>query len=450
MVQTLKFAPFSDFKERGGKMQNRQYLCIDLKSFYASVECVERGLDPMETKLIVADPERCETTVCLAVTPALKKLGVKNRCRVYEIPKHIEYIKATPRMRLYIDYSAEIYAVYLKYVSKDDIYVYSIDEVFIDVTDYLSMYKMTARELGERIRRDVLKTTGIPAACGIGTNLFLAKVALDITAKKSSEFIGELDEESFKQQLWKHTPITDFWRIGKGTAERLAKHNIYTMGKLAKTSPELLKSLFGVDYDILLDHANGIEPTTIAEIKAYKSQSHSLSSGQVLSRDYNFSEGLTIVKEMTDNLCLELFDNALVTKSITMSLVYSGIERAETRGTFRLNNLTDSADALISAAASLYEKIMDRRRTIRKVTIVFNDVVEETFCQYDLFEDTTALLKERKKMEAVSNIKKKFGKNAILRGLDLKKEATMRDRNRQIGGHKGGKGMEEEKKDGKK
>lgn len=431
-------------------MQNRQYLCIDLKSFYASVECVERGLDPMTAKLIVADPERCETTVCLAVTPALKALGVKNRCRVYEIPKHIEYIKAPPRMRLYIDYSAEIYAVYLKYVSKDDIYVYSIDEVFIDVTDYLSMYKMTARELGEKMRRDVLKTTGIPAACGIGTNLFLAKVALDITAKKSSEFIGELDEESFKRDLWNHTPITDFWRIGKGTAERLANHNIYTMGKLAKTSPELLKSLFGVDFDILLDHANGIEPTTIAEIKTYKSQSHSLSSGQVLSRDYNFSEGLTIVKEMTDNLCLELFDNALVTKSITMSLVYSGVERLYTRGTFRLNNLTDSASALISAAASLYERIMDKNLTIRKVTIVFNDVVEDSFSQFDLFEDTAALQKERKKMEAVSSIKKKYGKNAILRGLDLKKEATMRDRNRQIGGHKGGEGMEGEKEDGKK
>ena len=417
---------------------DRQYLCIDFKSFYASVECVERGLDPMSAKLVVADPERCDTTICLAVSPALKALGVKNRCRIYEIPKHIEYIKASPRMRLYIEYSAEIYGIYLKYLSKDDIYVYSIDEAFLDVTDYLSMYKMTARELGERIRRDILATTGIPSAFGVGTNLYLAKIALDITAKHSDEFIGELDEDKFRRELWDHRPLTDFWRIGAGTAKRLEEHGIHTMRDITRASPQLLERLLGIDYEILLDHANGIEPTTIADIKAYKAQSHSLSSGQVLSRDYTFNEGLTIVKEMADNLCLELFDNALVTKSITLSVVYSGMDRRQDRGTQRLAAPTNSASTIIAAAAALFEKVMDKRGVIRKITLVYNDVVEEGFDQYDLFTAQPLKEKERRQMQAVSSIKKRFGKNAILRGLDLKKEATMRDRNRQIGGHKSG------------
>lgn len=417
---------------------DRQYLCIDFKSFYASVECVERGLDPMKTNLVVADPERCETTICLAVSPSMKKLGVKNRCRIFEIPKGIEYIKAVPRMRLYIEYSAEIYGIYLKYLSKDDIYVYSIDEAFLDVTDYLSMYGLTARELGERIRKDILASTGIPAAFGVGTNLYLAKIALDITAKHSPIFVGELDEEKFRRELWDHKPLTDFWRIGAGTAKRLEEHGIYTMRDITRSSPQLLEKLLGIDYEILLDHANGIEPTTIADIKAYKAQSHSLSSGQVLPRDYNFSEGLTIVKEMADNLCLELFDNGLVTRSVTLSVGYSGVERRQDRGTERLDSYTNSAQTLISAAARLFSKVMDKNGIIRRVNIVFNDVIEEGYAQFNLFTDEPSSQKERRQMQAVSSIKKRFGKNAILRGLDLKKEATMRDRNRQIGGHKSG------------
>lgn len=392
----------------------------------------------MKARLVVADPERSEGTVCLAVSPEMKRLGVKNRCRLYEIPKNIDFIQASPRMKLYIEYSAEAYGVYLKYVSKDDIYVYSIDEAFLDVTDYLSMYKMTARELGEKIRQDVLKTTGIPSAFGVGTNLYLAKIALDITAKHSSDFVGELDEEKYKRELWDHTPITDFWRIGAGTAKRLEARGIYTMREIANASAETLKSIFGVDYEIVLDHANGIEPVTIADIKAYKSQSHSLNSGQVLSRDYSFKEAQTIVKEMADNLCLELFDSGLVTRSVTLSIVYSGVERLASRATERLEDYTNSAETLMSASSRLLNKIMDKRGYIRKVNLVFNDVIEEGYAQTSLFSSEPITQKERRKMQAVSSIKKKFGKNAILRGLDLKKEATMRERNSQIGGHKSG------------
>lgn len=419
-------------------MAQRQYICIDLKSFYASVECVERGLDPMTAKLVVADPERSEGTVCLAVSPEMKRLGVKNRCRVFEIPKNIDYIMAPPRMQLYIDYSAEIYGVYLKYIAKEDILVYSIDEVFMDVTDYLWMYKMTARELGEKIRRDVLKTVGVPAAFGVGTNLYLAKIALDITAKHSSEFVGELDEQTYRQTLWDHTPITDFWRIGKGTAARLAEYGIHTMRDITKAPYELLQRLLGVDYEILLDHANGIEPTTIADVKAYESQSHSLSSGQVLMRDYSRAECLTIVKEMADNITLELFDSGLVIHSITLSLTLAGEAREQVRGTSRLSLATNLAEDIIPAAAALYEKICPQGVKIRKVNIVLNDVVPEGFEQLDLFSSTADRQKQRNKMQAVNDIKKRFGKSAILRGLDLKKEATARERNGQIGGHKSG------------
>ena len=419
---------------------DRQYICIDFKSFFASVECVERGLDPMSAKLIVADPERKDTTVCLAVSPALKKLGVKNRCRVYEIPKNIEYIMASPRMRLYIEYSANAYAVYLKYVAKEDIYIYSIDEAFIDVTDYLPLYKMTARELGEKIRQDVLKTIGVPSAFGIGTNLYLAKIALDIEAKKSDEFIGELNQQKYISELWDHKPITDFWRIGAGIAARLEKYGITTMRALANANPEFLKGLFGVDYEIMLDHAWGIEPVTIKDIKSYKNKTHSLSSGQVLSRDYNFNEGLTIVKEMSDALALELFDSALVSRSVTVYVTYSGAEREGMRGSVRLEGYTNSSDKIISACALAYSKAMNKERFIRKINISINDVIPEGFEQQNLFETSDEREKEKNKMQAVSDIKKRFGKNAILRGLDLKSEATARERNRQIGGHKSGEG----------
>ena len=299
-------------------MADRQYLCIDLKSFYASVECVERGLDPMTTNLVVADPERSEKTICLAVSPSLKALGVHNRCRVFEIPKNIKYIMAEPRMQKYIDYAAEIYAIYLKYVSPDDIHVYSIDEVFMDVTKYLVLYQTDAKSLAKRIMDDVLCKIGVRAACGIGTNLYLAKIALDITAKHAEDFIGILDEETYRKTLWDHRPLTDFWRVGPGIAARLESKMLYTMGAVARAPEELLYRMFGIDAELLIDHAWGREPVTIADIKAYRSKTNCLTSGQVLMRDYSFEEGELIVKEMMDQLCLEMADKGVATDSITL------------------------------------------------------------------------------------------------------------------------------------
>ncbi|MBQ2503308.1 MAG: DNA repair protein, partial [Lachnospiraceae bacterium] len=268
-------------------MKKRTYLCIDLKSFYASVECAERGLDPMTTRLVVADPTRTDKTICLAISPAMKALGIHNRCRVFEIPKGIDYIMAPPRMQKYLDYSAEIYGIYLKYISKQDIYVYSVDEAFMDVTEYLKLYGMTAKELGQRIMQDIYDTVHVRATCGIGSNLYLTKIALDITAKHAADFIGELDEESYCKTLWDHKPLTDFWRIGGGIARRLAPYGIYTMGDIARADEDLLYRLFGIDAELLIDHAWGREPVTIADIKNYHTRTKSITSGQVLMCDYN-------------------------------------------------------------------------------------------------------------------------------------------------------------------
>lgn len=309
--------------------EEKQYLCIDLKSFYASVECVDRGLDPMTARLVVADPERSEKTICLAVSPALKKLGVRNRCRVFEIPKQISYITAEPRMQKYIDAAAEIYGIYLRFISPEDIHVYSIDEAFLDVTAYLSLYKTDARGLAGLIMGEILRTTGIPAACGIGTNLYLAKIALDITAKHSPDSIGQLTEQSYRETMWDHTPLTDFWRIGPGICKKLEDRGLYTMGAVARANEEGLYRLFGVDAELLIDHAWGREPVTIADIKAYRSKTACLTSGQVLMRDYAFGEGELIVKEMTDGLCLELADRGEVAGSLTLSVGYAGDARHE-------------------------------------------------------------------------------------------------------------------------
>ena len=275
----------------------RSYICIDLKSFYASVECVERELDPMTTSLVVADPERTDKTICLAVSPALKEQGVRNRCRVFEIPQGISYITAPPRMQLYIDYSANVYRIYLKYFSKEDIHVYSIDEVFIDVTDYVKMYEMTPRELGEAVMEDILRTVGIPSTCGIGTNLYLAKIALDITAKHAEDRIGELDEAMYQRTLWDHRPLTDFWRVGPGIAKELERRGIYTMRGIAMAQEESLYHLFGVDAELLIDHAWGRETVTIADIKAYKAENNCLSSGQVLPCSYSYEKAALIELE---------------------------------------------------------------------------------------------------------------------------------------------------------
>ena len=423
----------------GDVMSQSYYLCIDLKSFYASVECVERGLDPMTTDLVVADPDRTEKTICLAVTPAMKALGVPGRCRVFEIPKHIEYIMAPPRMQLYIDYAAEIYAVYLKFVAKEDIHVYSIDEVFIDLTNYLTMYQMTAKELAVTIMDDVYRQTGIIATCGIGTNLYLAKVALDITAKHVKDHIGELDEESYCKTLWNHKPITDFWRVGHGIATRLQRIGISTMGEVAEADEEMLYKLFGVDAELLIDHAWGRESTLIEDIKNYRSQSNSISSGQVMGCDCDYENGKLIVKEMVDLLCLELVEKGLVTSSITLHIGYNKhFEKPSAHGTARMSVTTSSAKRILSYVVELYERIMDRHTPIRRFSVTFNNVVDEAYTQYDLFTDPEEAERENRIQKAILDIKEKHGKNAILKGMNLQEGATTRERNLQIGGHRSG------------
>ncbi|MBU3876078.1 Y-family DNA polymerase [Faecalicatena sp. AGMB00832] len=419
--------------------QDKVYICIDLKSFYASVECVERGLDPLTTNLVVADPERTEKTICLAVSPSMKELGVSNRCRVFQIPANIEYIKAVPRMQLYIDYSAEIYGIYLKYISKEDIHVYSIDEAFMDVTDYLSMYQMSAKELSTAIMQDIYQETGITATCGIGTNLYLAKIALDITAKHAEDHIGILDEAAYQKTLWDHKPLTDFWRIGKGTAERLRHSGISTMREISLADEALLYKLFGIDAELLIDHAWGRETTTIADIKAYKPKSNSISSGQVLGCDYHFEDAKLVVKEMADLLSLELVDKGLVTDSITLYIGYANrYEAKSSHGTITMTVTTSSAKQIISYTQKLFEKIADRHTPIHRINLAFNNVVDEKYQQYDLFTDPAELEREHKMQKTMLDIKEKFGKNAILKGMNLEEKATAMERNKQIGGHKSG------------
>lgn len=420
-------------------MENRSYICIDLKSFYASVECVERGLDPMTTHLVVADPERTEKTICLAVSVAMKKLGVPGRCRVFEIPKHIDYMMAPPRMQLYIDYSAQIYSIYLKYIAKEDIHVYSIDEAFMDVTDYLAMYQMDARQLGCRIMQDIYETTGLVSACGVGSNLYLAKIALDITAKHAKDRIGELDERTYCETLWDHRPLTDFWRIGRGIASRLQSVGIDTMRGIAQAPEEMLYRLFGIDACLLIDHARGRETVTMPDIKHYKPKENSISSGQVLGCDCDYETGRLIVKEMADMLALELVDKGLVTDGITLHIGYSRrMNKNPAHGTISMTVTTSSAKQIIGYAVNLYEQITDRYTPIHRIQITFLRVVDEAYEQYDLFCDPADLEREHKMQKAMLDIKERFGKNAILKGMNLQKGATARERNRQIGGHKSG------------
>lgn len=415
------------------------YICIDLKSFYASVECVERGLDPMTTNLAVADPDRSQKTICLAISPSMKALGIPNRCRVFQIPKQVDFIMAPPRMQLYIDYSANIYAIYLKYVAKEDIHVYSIDEAFLDVTDYLSMYQMTAKELGERIMKDIYEETGITATCGIGTNLYLAKIALDITAKHTKDHMGFLDEETYQKTLWDYRPLTHFWRVGPGTVKRLERCGIYTMGQLAHADEDMLYKVFGIDAELLIDHAWGRETTTIADIKNYKPKDNCISSGQVLGCGYDYEKGRLIVKEMAELLCLDLVDKGLITESVTLQIWYeNALCLPPSAGTTSTRVATSSARMMVPCVEELYEHIVNKNAPIHKVNMTFNHVVDEAYQQYDLFIDPTELERENKMQKAMLDIKKKFGKNAILKGMNLEEGATTRERNRQIGGHKSG------------
>ncbi|MGL6198151.1 MAG: DNA repair protein [Lachnospiraceae bacterium] len=418
---------------------DRTYICIDLKSFYASVECIERGLDPLTTKLVVADPERSEKTICLAVSPALKALGIPGRCRVFEIPANIDYIMAPPRMQHYINCSAEIYAVYLKYIAKEDIHVYSIDEVFMDVTDYLPMYQMTAKELGIKMMQDVKETTGVTAACGIGTNLYLAKVAMDITAKHAADHIGFLDEMAYQKTLWDHQPLKDFWRIGSGIANRLARIGITSMRQIAGADEAVLYKLLGIDAELLIDHAWGRETTTMADIKAYQPKSNCLLAGQVLMRDYHYEEGKLIVKEMAELLCLEMVDKGLVTDSITLHVGYANrMDKKSAHGTAAMTVTTSSAKRIRGETIKLYERIVDHYTPIHRVNLTFNDVIDERYQQYDLFTDPTAIEREHKLQKAMLEVKERYGKNAILKGMNLQEGATTMERNRQIGGHKSG------------
>ena len=505
--------------------KQKTYIAIDLKSFYASVECKERNRDPLTTNLVVADKSRTEKTICLAVSPSLKSYGIPGRPRLFEVVQkvreannkrrwkapnrtfngssddkaeldanpalEIDYIVAPPRMAYYMEYSTKIYNVYLKYVAPEDIFPYSIDEVFMDVTDYLQTYRMTARELAMTMIQDVLKTTGITATAGIGTNMYLCKIAMDIVAKhiepdKNGVRIAVLDEMSYRRKLWSHRPITDFWRVGNGYAKKLEAHGLYTMGDIARCSigkpnelynEELLYKLFGINAELLIDHAWGYEPCTMEQVKAYKPETNSVSSGQVLHCPYDYDKAKLIVKEMTDQMVLDLVDKGLVTDQLVLTIGYDienlsnpnlknqykseiTIDRygrkvpKHAHGTANLKKKTSSTRLITNAVMDLYDRIVDEHLLVRRITITANKLVDEKsvkqeneYQQLDLFTDYEAqrkkqaeeeekLERERRMQEAMLSIKKKFGKNAVLKGMNLEEGATAKDRNEQIGGHK--------------
>lgn len=417
--------------------KQRTYLCIDMKSFYASVECAERGLSPFETNLVVADESRGKGAITLAISPKMKALGVKNRCRLFEIPQNIKYIVALPRMSLYIKYCADIFEIYLDYFSEEDIHQYSIDEAFIDVTDYLSIYNLTPKQLAKKIIDEIAIRTHIPATCGIGTNLFLAKIALDITAKHCTDHIGEVTEESFKETLWEHTPITDFWNIAKGTANRLARYGIHTMKGIANAPEDLLYRNFGKNAKILIDHANGRESCTIAEIKSYKSKSKSISNSQILFSDYDYDKAHVVIQEMTLTGCQRLIREHLIASHIGIFVGYSKDVIPQSGGTIKMANSTNLYSIIREYVDRLYEETISKDYPIRRLGICFSGLADESAEGYDLFTDVEALEKERKLENTVLNIKDRFGKNALLRGLDLQEGATQITRNKLIGGHNG-------------
>lgn len=504
-------------------MKERTYICCDLKSFYASVECVERGLDPMTTNLVVADQRRTEKTICLAVSPSLKAYGIAGRARLFEVVERVkevnaqrrrnapgrqltrtswhdpevrenpslalDYLVAPPRMAHYIDWSTKIYSVYLKYVAPEDIYPYSIDEVFIDLTNYLDTYHMTARELTRTMILDILQTTGITAAAGMGTNLYLAKVAMDIVAKhvqpdQDGVRIAKLNETTYRKLLWDHRPLTDFWRVGRGYASKLEAHGLYTMGDIARCSigkdtdyynEDLLYKLFGVNAEILIDHAWGWEPCTIADAKSYKPENKIIVSGQVLQCPYDFQKARLVVREMADNLALDLVDKGLVTNQLVLTVGYDieNLTDPQRSRNYRGSVTTDRygrkipkhavgtenfpytslASDLLRAVTALYDRIVNPNLLIRRLSISANKLLDEASVpkgeeteQLDLFTDYAAKeqqvqadeaahAKERKIQEAMLDIKKKYGKNAILKGMNLEDGATARERNQTIGGH---------------
>lgn len=499
--------------------QGRTYIAIDLKSFYASVECVERGLNPLTTNLVVADASRTEKTICLAVSPSLKKYGISGRARLFEVIQHVaqvnnerrirladksftgksvsddelnsnpdlelDYIIAMPRMAHYIKYSTRIYEIYLKYVSENDIHVYSIDEVFMDVTNYLEYYKMSAHQLAMTIIREVLGQTGITATAGIGTNMYLCKIAMDIVAKhipadKDGVRIAELDEMTYRRKLWDHQPLTDFWRVGRGIAQKLEKYGIRTMGQIARYSidrEELFYRLFGVNAELLIDHAWGWEPCTIDMVKAYRPENNSLCNGQVLSHAYDYKKARIVLMEMADAASLDLLDKHLVTDQLVLTVGYDTSSMADpyimkayqgeiktdrygrkvpkhAHGTANLKHFTSSSSIISKTATELYDRIVDHNLMIRRLSLTTNHVINEkqakikaTSVELDLFteneqndretqEENNRLKKERRIQKTLLEIKKKYGKNTILKGLNFEDGATARLRNNQIGGHK--------------
>lgn len=413
----------------------KSYLCIDLKSFYASVECVERGLDPFEINLVVADPTRGGGAITLAATPAIKKLGVPSRGRIYEIPKNIEYITATPRMSLYMEYAARIYSIFLKFISSDDIHVYSIDESFLDVTSYLNLYQMSAKEIGKMIVDEIFKETGITATVGIGTNLYLAKIALDITAKHSPDNMGLLDEDLYRQLLWHHEPLTDFWMIGAGTERRLRSMGIYDMYGVAHADEKKLYKVFGVNAEYLIDHAWGRETVEISDIKAYKPKANSISNSQILFEDYNYKDAYLVMKEMVEMNVLSLTERHLVTNHVALYIGYSKDVVSPSRGSMKITNTTNSYQILLDEFRLLYKRIVKQQYPIRQIAISFGNVKDEIYEQYDLFADLEQIEKDKKVQETLVEIKNKYGKNAVLKGMNLCEKATAKKRNTLVGGH---------------
>lgn len=420
------------------KEKQRVYFVIDMKSFYASVECVERGLDPMTTRLVVADETRTEGSVCLAVSPAMKELGVKNRCRLYEIPKNIDYIIAPPRMKKYIEYSAEIYGVYLKFIDKEDIHVYSIDECILDVTDYLKIYNLKAKEFALKLMQEIKDKVGVPSSVGIGTNMYLAKIALDITAKHSADKIGWLTEDKYIKTLWNHKPLTDFWQVSNGTVKRLAKYGIYDMEGIATADENILYKEFGVNAELLIDHAWGRESCLMSDIKSYRSKSRSISSSQILPCNYNFDEAKLIMREMIQNGCYELYKQGYVTDLFQIFVGYGDKKEGNAKGGTRMSVTTNLYSIISNYAEKLFDQIVDKNRPVRKIGYNFADLLPQDNEQFDLFTDISHVEKEKRLVESILSVQDKYGKNSILKGLDLEEKATQRERNASIGGHKSG------------
>lgn len=418
--------------------KQRTYFCIDMKTFYASVECAERGLNPFETNLAVVDETRGKNALCLAITPKMKAQGIRNRCRMSEIPRSINFIRALPRMQLYIDYAADIYEIYLQYFDPQDIHVYSIDESFIDVTDYLGLYHTDAMTFAKKLMNEIAAKKQIPSTAGIGTNLYLAKIALDITTKHSKDHIGYLDEETYIKTLWKHRPITDFWQVAGGTERRLAKYAIYDMEGIAKAPTELLYKTFGVNAELLIDHAWGREPCLIKDIKNYHSKSKSVSFSQVLPRDYSYEEAKLVMSEMVLHGCHEMMRRHVITNKVGIYVGYTYGGRESTGGTKRMQITTNLQSKIAPYVMELFEKTTDKRTPIRRLGIDFADVCDEGCEGYDLFTNFDEVEREKSRERVVLELADKYGKNAILRGMNYMKGATQRERNTFIGGHRAG------------